>query len=235
MLVPPTQSTRQFEGAATGSVRKQNRQPRRQALLRAATELFAAQGFDRTTTRQIAARAGCAEGLIHRYFKGKAGLLQASLEAETGNALAQRSDGFPPPGDLEEALTRLLESEVEALWRHREFLLVAVPQTMLDPGAGKHLHRVLGPDRRKEEILPRLRELQQNGLLGAQEPESLAETVVTLGLGLVVTRQLIFGCGPGEIKRLALAMARILCAGQQTSARITPPIVPAGNENSDAY
>ena len=32
-------------------------------------------GYEATTNREIAARAGCAEGLIHRYFGGKSGLL----------------------------------------------------------------------------------------------------------------------------------------------------------------
>jgi AcrR family transcriptional regulator len=40
----------------------------KQRLLNAAFELFAERGFDRTTTRDIAARAGVALGLIHKHF-----------------------------------------------------------------------------------------------------------------------------------------------------------------------
>jgi AcrR family transcriptional regulator len=57
--------------------RKRNRVVRERALLAAASKLFASRGYEATTTREIAARAGCAEGLIHRYFKSKAGLLLA--------------------------------------------------------------------------------------------------------------------------------------------------------------
>ena len=40
----------------------------KQKLINAAFELFAERGFDRTTTREIAARAGVALGLIHKHF-----------------------------------------------------------------------------------------------------------------------------------------------------------------------
>ena len=45
----------------------------------AALKLFASKGYEATTTREIATCAGCAEGLIHRYFRSKAGLLSALI------------------------------------------------------------------------------------------------------------------------------------------------------------
>src|SRR5215217_2947796 len=44
---------------------------RRQQILETALKLFAAQGFDGTSTRQIAKGAGIAEGLIFHYFRTK--------------------------------------------------------------------------------------------------------------------------------------------------------------------
>ena len=71
--------------SATGK-RSHDRAAKKQALIRAALGLFAAKGYEVTTTREIAASAGCAEGLIHRYFSGKAGLLAAMIEhAQLGN------------------------------------------------------------------------------------------------------------------------------------------------------
>ena len=63
--------------------RVRNRPAREQALIAAATRLFATKGYDATTTREIAAEAGCAEGLIHRYFQGKEGLLFAIIRSRT--------------------------------------------------------------------------------------------------------------------------------------------------------
>ena len=47
----------------------------RARLLRAAEELFATQGFLRTTTPMLAEHAGVAEGTIYRHFTGKEQLL----------------------------------------------------------------------------------------------------------------------------------------------------------------
>jgi AcrR family transcriptional regulator len=53
---------------------------RREQILQTALKLFAAQGFDATSTRQIAREVGIAEGLIFHYFPTKASLLAAILE-----------------------------------------------------------------------------------------------------------------------------------------------------------
>ena len=53
---------------------------RREQILATALGLFAAQGFDATSTKQIAKEAGIAEGLIFHYFPTKASLLTAILE-----------------------------------------------------------------------------------------------------------------------------------------------------------
>lgn len=58
-------------------------------LLAAAQELFAERGYERTTTRDVAERAGVDATLIARYFGSKAGLYLAALRAELG-------DGPPP-------------------------------------------------------------------------------------------------------------------------------------------
>jgi AcrR family transcriptional regulator len=51
----------------------------RAAILAAARELFADRGFDRTTMREIGARAGVDPALIHHYFGTKDRLLVESL------------------------------------------------------------------------------------------------------------------------------------------------------------
>ena len=51
----------------------------RRAVLDAARELFAELGFERTTMRAVAARAGVDPALIYHYFADKDGLLFAAL------------------------------------------------------------------------------------------------------------------------------------------------------------
>ena len=53
----------------------------RQRLVRAALELFTAQGYHDTTTPQISKKAGVAEGTIYRHFDGKQHLLNELYRA----------------------------------------------------------------------------------------------------------------------------------------------------------
>lgn len=53
--------------------------PKQQQVLAASLELFAQQGFANTTTKQIAAKAGVAEGTVYRRYKTKEELLAAIL------------------------------------------------------------------------------------------------------------------------------------------------------------
>jgi TetR/AcrR family transcriptional regulator len=52
----------------------------REALLRAARELFLERGFEKTTARQIAQSAQTTPAMIHYYFGDKEGLFHAMLE-----------------------------------------------------------------------------------------------------------------------------------------------------------
>ncbi|WCB96377.1 hypothetical protein DSM104299_05136 [Baekduia alba] len=60
----------------------------RGAILQAARELFAAQGYDATTLRGVAERAGVDGALPSYYFGGKAGLFAAALELPVSPAAA---------------------------------------------------------------------------------------------------------------------------------------------------
>lgn len=70
----PTTPVRTRDGAAT-----------RERLMRAALELFTTQGYHGSTTPQIAARAGVAEGTIYRHFPSKQQLLNDIYRAAVGH------------------------------------------------------------------------------------------------------------------------------------------------------
>jgi AcrR family transcriptional regulator len=57
-----------------------SRDTKRQEIVQAAIELFAAKGFRGTTTRDLAAKAGVNEAIIFRYFVNKTELYRAILE-----------------------------------------------------------------------------------------------------------------------------------------------------------
>lgn len=60
-------------------VREQRKRETRAQLLSVARELFASQGYRKTTTKQIAQKAGVAVGTVFVHFPDKASLLAASL------------------------------------------------------------------------------------------------------------------------------------------------------------
>lgn len=64
------------EAASRGAgLRERNKERKREALVRAGRALFAQRGFEETTTRAIAARAGVASGTFFLYFGEKRDLL----------------------------------------------------------------------------------------------------------------------------------------------------------------
>ncbi len=62
--------------------KKKSRLPgeeRREILLDTACRLFAENGYDKTSTKQLAAEAGCSEGLIYKYFDSKKAIMDTLL------------------------------------------------------------------------------------------------------------------------------------------------------------
>ena len=66
---------------AQPSTRRRSSQSTRDRIVRAAIDLFTTQGYHATTTPQIAAAAGVAEGSIYRHFESKQVLLNELYRA----------------------------------------------------------------------------------------------------------------------------------------------------------
>ncbi|UCD23172.1 MAG: TetR/AcrR family transcriptional regulator, partial [Gemmatimonadota bacterium] len=64
--------------------RKRDPKGTRERLVRAALDLFTTRGYHASTTPQIAARAGIAEGTIYRHFDSKEHLLNSIYRAGLG-------------------------------------------------------------------------------------------------------------------------------------------------------
>ncbi|MFC5724297.1 TetR/AcrR family transcriptional regulator [Streptomyces gamaensis] len=89
-----------------GGERKRDADATRQALVEAAAALFAERGYDRTTVREIAARAGVNQALLFRYFGSKRSLFGVVM----ARGSRQRLRETPPELVLETALRDLLAS-----------------------------------------------------------------------------------------------------------------------------
>jgi AcrR family transcriptional regulator len=90
--------------------REASKQATRQALQAAATQLFADQGYEHTTVRDIAATAGVTERTFFRYFESKEDLVaDQTLDwlPVVAAAIVHRPAGEPPLTAVREALMEL--------------------------------------------------------------------------------------------------------------------------------
>jgi AcrR family transcriptional regulator len=93
----------------------------RQRILEAASQAFRKQGFDATTTRDIAATTGIATGTLFNYFATK----EAIVECLAAQALAKARARFEwdaSQGDLEEGLFAYVAGELRELKAIRKFI-----------------------------------------------------------------------------------------------------------------
>ncbi|WP_428391643.1 TetR/AcrR family transcriptional regulator [Lichenicoccus sp.] len=86
----------------------------RTRILDAAEEFFSEYGFDGTSLRQIALRAGVPAGLIGYHFTGKLGLYCALFESRTPSIVEQRNIGLAL-AELEDDPDRRLELILKAV------------------------------------------------------------------------------------------------------------------------
>ncbi|WP_335935146.1 TetR/AcrR family transcriptional regulator [Streptomyces sp. PTD5-9] len=165
----------------------------RRRLLDAARDLFAERGYEATTVRSIAARAGVNQALLFRYFGSKQGLLTEVL-AQGGLEQVRAT----PPEELFEAALR----------------------SMLTRSGGggtgdRSLEVYLRSIGRGDEAAGTLRELGEEyqkalaGLSGTADGELRADLAMAwlLGIGLmrtVVAREPLAGAEPDDVCRLVL-------------------------------
>ncbi|HEY1463951.1 MAG TPA: TetR/AcrR family transcriptional regulator [Terriglobales bacterium] len=186
-------------------LRVRNRDARERALIEAAGKLFADQGYEHTTTRQIAAKAGCAEGLISRYFQGKAGLLRKLVELQLS-----RKDGAPAalPPTMKEEIGRMLEEEVQRFWDDREFLKMVVPQMILDTALGRQLQDL--SERRAKGIIDRLQTYDECKKLSADELSALATSIIGIGSLFGFWRSVALGHDRQHAQQMVKAMGSVI-------------------------
>src|SRR5436190_23845779 len=90
--------------------RARNKAATRRRIVAVALALFQSKGFDRTTTREIARKAGIAEGTVFNYFETKEDIAVHFFEMEVDHAIAAvRADRRLRKAPLEEKLFGLIQ------------------------------------------------------------------------------------------------------------------------------
>ncbi len=190
---------------------------RQQALVDAASAIFAEQGYDAATTREIAERAACAEGLIHRYFGGKQGLLLAVLERKVKDLTAEYCASAPDSPTLAEELEGLLLLPLHAIWDRQDVLRVAVAQATAGVAATGSMARTVSSRLQRERVELIAAKLQAHEQAGRVAPEAnlsaAAEMVAGLGFFFGFTSPIVMGAERAKVEGHAREAARIIARG----------------------
>ncbi|HLW86869.1 MAG TPA: TetR/AcrR family transcriptional regulator [Terriglobales bacterium] len=194
------------------SRRKRDRAGKQKALIQAALRLFATKGYEATTTREIAAAAGCAEGLIHRYFKGKAGLLPALVECRISEELTELRHLPRSAVGLEEEFIQLVDWEIDYLWKNRDFLRVFISRALVDPTLASVMNQAVLSSRIKV-VIERLKRHRQCASLPKSDLELLAQSVGMFGLVFGFMRPMVLGQNPAVARKTAAVLAGTLVRG----------------------
>lgn len=109
---------------------------KKQAILKTAARLFANQGFDATTTLQIAREAGVTEPLIYYHFKGKDDLFTHIIKTGFSAYLSRfeaLEQGTETPFERIRKLIELQFDIVEAMPDELRLIASACPARLHDP------------------------------------------------------------------------------------------------------
>ncbi|MCU1296381.1 MAG: TetR/AcrR family transcriptional regulator [Acidobacteriaceae bacterium] len=189
--------------------RIRDRSGKKKALVQAAADLFGQRGYEATPTREIAAAAGCAEGLIHRYFGGKAGLLSTIIEDRAFEEVADLNQELLPAARFEDEFVQLVEWEIERMWGDREVLKVLIPRSLLDSTVADLL-RQNSLRQRTRTIVERLKRYRASKRFSDEEIEALAHSVGALGLVFGFMRPVVLGQDRDRAKKVANTIAKLL-------------------------
>lgn len=111
-------TTRSAASARTSVVDK------REAILRAATNVFAINGYFNSKVSHIAAEAGIADGTVYLYFKSKDEILHSIFDRAMAEFIGDGRRELADITDPAKRLTRIAEMHLERLGADRELAIV---------------------------------------------------------------------------------------------------------------
>jgi AcrR family transcriptional regulator len=192
--------------------RRRDKEATKKALIAAAVAVFAERGFDGATTKEVAARAGVNEGLIQRYFGGKAGLLQAIVGNMCGERLTA-CKAAPPSESLKAEIATVLRHEILQADANRDFLRVFISRALVDPALAASL-KAHYKESRMPHLVHRLEHFKADGTLDpAVDLEQLAATITTFAFGLGFMQQVVLSEDPKYLDGMIDGIAETVVRG----------------------
>lgn len=192
----------------TEKLKRKDRQISEEKLLDAALELFSTQGFDGTTTKDIAKKAGVNESLIGRYFDGKEGLFITVIDNHI-RSISERCLPYPPQDNLISELELYAIDRIKTGKETADFARIVYSHAMIDKKFKKKFYSTASIvyDRNLEERLKRLDEM---GKIKANSVEEIRQDIFTFLGGIFFFDRLMREVPEGEMLAKALRFVRLL-------------------------
>jgi AcrR family transcriptional regulator len=145
----------------------------RRRLYETAIGLIGERGFDATTLRDVASRAGVSAGLLYRYFPSKRSIVLA-LYDDLSDSFAREAADLPP-GKWRDRFATALETSLRVLGPHRVTLRALAPVMVGDIEEGVFAQSTAFSRQRVQAVF-------QSAVLDATDapPSRLAEAVGSL-------------------------------------------------------
>ena len=187
---------------------------RRQAILDAALDEFAARGFAATRLEDVAARAGVAKGTIYLYFRDKESLFQELVRTLLSPLIGTLIDGHLadlPIRAVGEAVADLFVHEIFGTRRKDVIRLIIAEGPRFPKLAEFYYHEVI------ERVLPAMRGIMARAVAGGElKSDALArfpQLLVAPALTAIVWEGLFGRFAPLDVRALMRAHMDLLFGG----------------------
>ncbi len=155
-------------------------QNRRKSILDAAARVFARRGYERATTREIAAEAGVSEGTIYTYFASKQELL-TELAGEFQAQLARAVPTDSAEGEMRQVIVDAVSQVLEVIASNAT-LVRGLLTAVWDHGYGFHGYMLPGTAAIVDQVEGFL---ASRVALGAMKPCDV-HAVARMAMGMVI-------------------------------------------------
>lgn len=179
----------------SAGVRTRDPIDKRRKIVAAAVKLFARQGFERTTTREIAQAAGVAEGTIYVHFASKSDILFEFFQSHAIAPILTILEGAEGLDDRE-LLRTLLRNRVEMFGRIKDVARVMFGEAIFNPKIAGMLRRELTECR--ERIQRFIEEGIEAGRFRKLDPDAVARLIMSMFFGTFILWGFIAGDFPNR-------------------------------------
>ncbi|MDP2697046.1 TetR/AcrR family transcriptional regulator [Thalassospira sp.] len=164
------------------NIRSQRREETREKILEAARHCFGSAGFDATSTREIAQRAGVAEGTVFAHFPTKEELLVTCVGDQMAAVIERALHTMDPEWSLPDKLMHVAACRFEQVCLQPEMWRVLMSQIAFSPRKGA-VHQVMANSGLIAATRAIIEEAQLNGEIDPDlDPVLVFKTIMALFL-----------------------------------------------------